>query len=498
MVIIPFFTILPLLGAFIIYLCGRRSKLFTDIFANITTFVLSLLSLVILFLNPFQPILYKVGGWLPPWGITLVVDGLTRFMLITVNFIAWTITLFSVNYMEKFTSKYKFYTLFLFMLAGMNGLLISGDIFNVFVFLEIASVASYALVAYGVEAEELEASFKYLVMSSFASLCILLGIALLYSYTSTLNIADMGAVLSEKGIVPVVIFSAVLFFLGVGLKSAIVPFHAWLPDAHPSAPAPISATLSGVLIKTLGVYLLLRIFYNLLGVSQVFLNILMFLGVLSIMVGVIMAISQMDIKRLLAYHSISQIGYIILGIGLGTPLGILGGLFHLFNHSVFKSLLFLNSGAIEYTIGTRELSKMGGLRKNMPITGGTSLIASLSISGIPPFNGFFSKLLIIIACIQRGYVGYAIWAIIGSILTLSSFMKVQKFAFFGRLNPLYKEVKEVPIFMKTAMVILSIICILSGGMLIPYLNNYLLLPAQKVILGGLDYKNINESISNEK
>lgn len=266
-------------------------------------------------------------------------------------------------------------------------------------------------------------------MGSIASSFIFLGIAFLYGFTSTLNMADMARVLSFKQNSYVVPFVGVLFLMGFGLKAALVPFHAWLADAHPSAPASISAMLSGILIKTLGVYALIRIFFNIIGSTYGYLNILMFLGALSLLVAVVLALSQWDLKRLLAYHSISQIGYVILGIGLGTPLGILGGLFHLFNHSVFKSLLFLNSGAIDYACGTRNLKETGGLNKVMPMTSATNLIASMSIAGIPPFNGFFSKLLIIIACIQAGHIGYAFCAVIGSILTLASFMKVQKFAF---------------------------------------------------------------------
>jgi len=239
--------------------------------------------------------------------------------------------------------------------------------------------------------------------------------------------------------------------MGFGLKAALVPFHAWLPDAHPSAPAPISAMLSGVLIKSLGVYTLCRVFYNIIGINSSLSLILMVLGTLSMVLGVFLAIGQWDFKRLLAYHSISQIGYVILGIGLGTPLGMIGGLFHLFNHSVFKSLLFLNSGAVEYATGTRDLQKMGGLMTKMPITGTTSLVASMSIAGIPPFNGFWSKLIIIIACVQANRLGYAFWAVLASILTLASFMKVMKYAFFGKLREKWNKVEEVPVFMKLAM-----------------------------------------------
>ena len=489
--ILPLFVGISLAGAFLTSIVGKKLKWLPDLMGSVTTLILLGLSLIAVRIVATQGILvYSVGSWKLPIGIALVLDGLTAFMLVTVNLMAFLIAIYSINYMERFTSKWKFYTLFLLMVAGMNGVVITGDMFNLFVFLEIASVASYALVAFGTERHELEAAFKYTVMSTVGSLFILLGIVFLYSYTSTLNMADMANVLAQKGMSNIVIMVSVLFIMGFGLKAALVPFHAWLPDAHPSAPAPISAMLSGVLIKALGVYTLCRVFYNIIGINSSLSLILMVLGTLSMVIGVFLAIGQWDFKRLLAYHSISQIGYVILGIGLGTPLGIIGGLFHLFNHSVFKSLLFLNSGAVEYATGTRDLQKMGGLMTKMPITGTTSLVASMSIAGIPPFNGFWSKLIIIIACVQANRLGYAFWAVLASILTLASFMKVMKYAFFGKLREKWNKVEEVPVFMKLAMVILALICVVGGVLLIYNINEVFLKPASDVLLEGTKYADI--------
>ena len=220
------------------------------------------------------------------------------------------------------------------------------------------------------------------------------------------------------------------------------------------------------------------------------LEVLVVLGCLSMIVGVLLALYQWDYKRLLAYHSISQVGYIVLGLGLGTPLGILGGLFHLVNHSIFKSLLFLTSGAIEYAAGTRDLKKMGGLREKMPVTAWTSFIASMSIAGVPPFNGFWSKLVIILACIQTGRYWLAVIAVIVSLLTLASFLKVQKYAFFGELNPDHAQVKEVPSSMRIAMILLAILCIFGGVLLTPPLKGMLLDPAVEVLSRGVEYGQI--------
>ena len=489
--IIPLFVAIPLAGAFLTSLAGKKIKGLADAFGILTTFSLFVLSVLSLRLvGLYGTVVYTVGAWKIPIGIGMVLDGLSSFMLITVNLVAFLIAVYSINYMEKFTSKWKFYTLFLLMLAGMNGVIVTGDMFNLFVFLEIAAVASYALVAFGTERHELEAAFKYAIMGTVGSSFILLGIAMLYSFTSTLNMADMSSVLAQKGMTNITLMVSVLFLMGFGLKAALVPFHAWLPDAHPSAPAPISAMLSGVLIKSLGVYALVRIFYNVFGLSPNLSSILLFLGTLSMVVGGLLAIGQWDFKRFLAYSSISQIGYIILGIGLGTPLGILGGLFHLFNHSVFKSLLFLNSGAVEYATGTRDLQKMGGLAKRMPVTSTTAMTASMSIAGIPPFSGFWSKLLIIIALVEAQRFGYAFWAALISILTLAMYIRAMKYAFLGNLRDKFSQLKEVPLFMKLSMGALALICLAGGVLLLPAVKGVFLQRATDVLLEGTKYADI--------
>lgn len=486
--LLPLYVAIPLGSAFLISIFGKINKRIGDWIACLASFVLLVLSLVSLMHSLSSGVLvYHLGGWIPPIGICMVLDGLTSFMLITVNLITFLVAIYSVSYMERYTDKWKFYTLFMLMLAGMNGIIITGDLFNLFIFLEIASIASYALVAFGTEAEELEASFKYAIMGSVASSFILLGIALLYSYTSTLNMADISLVVSSKGGGFILNFICVLFLAGFGLKAAVVPFHSWLPDAHPCAPAPISAMLSGVFIKTLGIYAICRIFFNILGVSGGILFVLIILGTISMIAGAVLAIAQHDIKRMFAYSSISQIGYIIFAFGIGTPLAILGGLFYLFNHAVSKSLLFLNSGAIEYAAGTRDLKRLGGLGNKMPVTGYTSLLGSLSISGIPPLSGFWSKLIIIIAAVQAKYFGFATIAVLVSIVTLAYYLKFQSFVFFGKLNAGLEKVKEVSVLMRLSMILLGLISLLGGILLIPEIQRYFLRPACDVLILGTKY-----------
>ncbi|MCX5706840.1 MAG: proton-conducting transporter membrane subunit [Candidatus Omnitrophica bacterium] len=482
-----FFITIPLCAAFLISLFNRKIKNLSDFIANLATFILFLFSLSsIKLISLYKIIVYRLGGWMPPMGICLVGDGLASFMLVTVNLISFLVMIYSISYMDRYTDKWKFHALFMLMLAGMNGVILSGDLFSLYLFLEMASISAYVLVAFGTEPEDLEASFKYAIMGSIASIFILLGIGLLYSYTSTLNMADISSGLLNKPKGLLVGFVAVLFLAGFGLKSALVPFHTWLPDAHSSAPSPVSAILSGIFIKTLGIYALARIFFNILGISDKILFLFMVLGVLSMVVGALLAMAQNDIKRMLAYSSISQIGYIVFALGIGTPLALLGGLLHLFNHAVFKSLLFLNAGAIEYSTGSRKLSDLGGLNSKLPITGGTSFIGSMSIAGIPPLGGFWSKLIIIIAAVQTGHIGFAFVAVLVSIITLVYYLKFQSFVFFGKLNQAYIKVREVPLVMKLAMVFLAGISIFSGLLLTPPFKDFLQ-SATGILLSGTAY-----------
>ena len=474
-------------AAFLIALLGKKVKHAPDLIAGLSALWLLFLAFNCAKATGLHKILvYKVGGWLPPLGILLVADGLTGFMLLVVSLVVFLACVYSISYMRSYTDTWKFYCLFMYMLAGMNGVIISGDLYNLYVFLEVASIAGYALVAFGVRLEDLEASFKYTIMGALASIFILLGIALLYSYASTLNMADLALVLSggQKGLL--ISFVSVLFLAGFGLKAALVPFHAWLPDAHSSAPSPVSAVLSGVFIKTLGIYALARVFFCVLGVSQKVLLVMMITGLLSMVIGAFLAIAQNDIKRMFAYSSISQVGYIIFALGIGTPLALLGGVFHLVNHTLFKSLLFLNAGAIEQATGTRDLKKLGGLNSKLPITGSTALIGSMSISGIPPLGGFWSKLIIILAAVQAGYFGFAVVAVLVSVVTLVYYLKFQTFAFFGPMDAAREKVREVSFTMKSAMVILALLCVFSGLLLLPHLEGFLE-SAANVLVSGINY-----------
>jgi len=489
--LLPAFVVIPLIAAFI--------KDAATILANMITILL--LGLAVFVVATEKTGMYQIGKWPIPLGINLVLDGLSALMLLAIGVVSAAAMLYSARYMERYTAKSKYLSLFLLMVAGMNGVVLSGDIFNIFVFLEIASLASYALVGFGCEHEELEAAFKYMVLGSIGSVFILFGVALVYGNTGTLNLAYISQAIQTAGINAGLSFALALFIVGFGLKTALVPFHAWLPDAHSSAPAPISAMLSGIIIKTLGVYALVRIIFNVFGVSVQISWLIVVLGLLSMVAGAFLAIGQWDIKRLMAYSSISQIGYVILGIGLGAtliaqggekallaPLALLGGLFHLANHAVYKSLLFLTSGSVEMATGTRDLRQMGGLAERLPYTRATCTLASASIVGIPPFSGFWSKLILVVAAIQAQLYWIAAIIVFVSLCTLIMYLKVQRYAFLGELPENLRQVKENKGPMLVAMVFLACLCVLMGLLvLVPGLKENILQPAVNVLAKGLQY-----------
>jgi multicomponent Na+:H+ antiporter subunit D len=502
--LLPLFVVIPLAGAFLIMIIGRFSPEFNKYLTSFLLLFLASVSFYFLLITGEKIFIYKVGGWEPidkvPIGIYMVMDGFSAIVVCIINLIGFLSAIYSISYIKRFTGGNYFYALFCLMVAGMNGVVLSGDLFNIFVFLEISVISSYALVAFGVEKDELEASFKYQVLGGLASFLILFGIGFIYWKTKTLNIADIREVFSKGYDKSYYLFVQILILSGFGLKGAIIPFHAWLPDAHSSAPSPISAMLSGVFIKAVGIYVIIRLFFNMFIVSEGMSVLITTLGTMSMVIGVFLAIGQWDIKRLLAYHSISQMGYVVMSVGIGmillsrgvkpevAALAIGGGIYHLINHAAFKGLLFLNAGSIEYTVGTRDLNKMGGLAKQMPATSATSFIASMSISGIPPFNGFFSKLIIIIAAVMARFYLLAALAVLVSIITLASFLKFQRYAFFNKVDVTKDQsVKEVPFPMLFSMIVLSIMCVLLSLLIIPDIRDAVLTPAIDILSDPLKY-----------
>ena len=443
----PIFSImLYFLGAFCIVLFGKNR-----IVRNCIAFVATGLSLTLLCLL-IKPIMIQ-NAILPYWmgyrvpaggyaiGIALEVDALSLFFGLLIATAVFVSCLYSFSYMSEDDNEPQYYTLFLMLAGGVMGLVLSGDLFNMFIMVEILTFAAVALTAFRNRVTgALEAAFKYLVVGCIGSTCILAGTIILYQQAHTLNLAQLATIIPLcKGTNISIAFA--LLFIGFCTKAFIVPFHPLAADAHGAAPAPVSVLISGVLTKS-GIYGIIRLAYFLfqtmnLGTMQFW---LVFLGSVSMFVCVTMALAQHDFKRLLAFHSISQISYVLTAIGLATALGASAGLYHAMNHTLFKGLLFLTAGAVLHETGTTDLGKLGGLSKKMPHTTVLFLIGAASISGIPPFNGFASKWLIYQATYEKaaetGNIGFAfvtIVALVTSTLTLASFVKVTQSVFFGQL-----------------------------------------------------------------
>ncbi len=489
------------LGAFLIVIFGKNRTVRNAVGFLATAVPLCLLiTLVKPVMMGGDIIAYWMGSRVPAGGyaigIALEVDALSLFFGLLVATAVFAAMLYSFSYMSHDDNEPQYYTLFLMLCGGVMGLVLSGDLFNMFIMVEILTFAAVALTAFrNTVFGALEAAFKYLVVGSIGSSCILAGTIMLYAQAHTLNFAQLSAMIPGNLNLATTVAYALLF-IGFCTKAFLVPFHPLAADAHGAAPAPVSVLISGVLTKS-GLYGIIRLTYILfrtmnLGTVQFW---LVFLGSVSMFVCVTMALAQHDFKRLLAFHSISQIGYVLTAAGLATALGVSAGLYHAMNHTLFKGLLFLCAGAVLHETGTTDLNKLGGLSKKMPHTTVLFLVGAFSISGIPPFNGFASKWLIYQAAYQKGVesgnIGFllvTICCLVTSTLTLASFVKVTQSVFFGQLPKEYENVREVSFGMRLAMGLLALLCIVTG--LFPGLvTTFLTEPAARAVFGANHYIN---------
>jgi multicomponent Na+:H+ antiporter subunit D len=348
------------------------------------------------------------------------------------------------------------------VLACSNGIALVRDIFSLYVFIEITSIVSFILISFNRERDNLEGAFKYIVLSAVASVLMLTSIALILFISGDTSFALVSLTLATTAHNYLVLAAVGLFLCGLFIKSGLVPFHGWLADAYVAAPAAVSVLLAGIVTKAVGVYALMRLVVDVFPFTPVVQNILFCAGLFSVLLGAFAALAQNDFKRMLSYSSISQVGYIVLGLAAGNPLGLAAAVFHFFNHAVFKSLLFVNCASIEKQIGFRNMDRLGGLAQRMPITGISSAIASLSCAGLPPLAGFWSKLLIIIALWSSGHYFVSLTAALASVLTLAYMLSMQRRVFFGKLREGFLHFKEPAPVLSLAALILTAITIGVG------------------------------------
>ncbi len=496
----------PVLAIMTLFLCAFLIAIFgrIKVVRNILAFlgVTVPFVLMVMLIKPIMIdggiISYWLGNWAPvegyAIGIGIEVDAVSLFFGILVTVAVMLSGWYSFKYITQDDARDKYFTLYLMLAGGVMGVVLSGDLFNIYIMIEIMTFAAVALTAFrGWNPNAREAAFKYLVVGSIGSSAVLLGTALVYANCHTLNLAQISAMASND-MNPSMILAMALLFVGFGTKAFMVPFHPIAADAHAAAPSSVSVLISGVFTKT-GVYGILRVSYFLfrsIGMPAMQTG-LVFIGCVSMFVCVTMALNQHDFKRLLAFHSISQIGYVLTAIGLCTAIGISGGLYHAINHTLFKGLLFLVAGSVLYATGTTKLEKLGGLARKMPQTAMLFLVGAFSISGIPPFNGFVSKWMIYQATFEKaaetGSIGYAfvtVIAVVTSVLTLASFVKVGQSVFFGEMPLEFENVKETPLGMRIPMWIMAALCVLTG-VLPNTMLKYLIYPATSAVLNTTAY-----------
>jgi multicomponent Na+:H+ antiporter subunit D len=412
------------------------------------------------------PISYLLGSWAAPWGIEYRVDAVNAPLLVLVCGIATVVVPFarrSVAHEIAAEQHYLFWAVWLLCFAGLLGVTITGDAFNIFVFLEIASLATYILIAMGRDRRALVAAYQYLIMGTIGATFIVIGIGLLYLMTGTLNIADLARRIGDVQQVRPELAALAFLTVGISLKLALFPLHLWLPNAYAYAPSMATAFLAATATKV-ALYLLLRFGFTVFGQSQVFVNLpvgrmLLVLSIAAMFAASTVAIFQTDVKRMFAYSSVAQIGYITLGVGLVSVTGLTGGIVHVFNHALAKGAIFLLLGCVALRTGQPTIERLAGLGRRMPLTAAGLVVGGLSLIGVPGTVGFVSKWYLVLAALERGWWWLAALVLLSSLLAVAYVWRVVEACYFQESKA---PVQEAPLSMLVPAWVLAAGCIYFG------------------------------------
>jgi multicomponent Na+:H+ antiporter subunit D len=415
------------------------------------------------------PVSYHLGGWPPPWGIEYRVDVLSAFVLLLVSGVGAAMMPFarrSVAYEIDGDKQAWFYTMYLLCLAGLLGITITGDAFNAFVFLEVSSLSTYVLIAMGKDRRALLAAYQYLIMGTIGATFYVIGVGMLYLETGTLNLADMAGRLAGVSEPRAVLAALAFITVGVSLKLALFPLHLWLPNAYAYAPSVVTAFLAATATKV-SVYVLLRYYYSVFGGGAVFqalpmAEILLALSLAAMFIASAIAIFQDDVKRMFAYSSVAQIGYITLGVALASATGLTAGLVHVFNHALTKGALFLLLGGVALRAGSMRLGSLGGIGRVMPLTSFGIVLGGLSLIGVPATVGFVSKWYLVQAALEGGSLGIAFAVVASSLLALVYVWRFVEVAYFREPDAKVVALREAPLSMLAPAWALVAACIYFG------------------------------------
>ncbi len=412
----------------------------------------------------------QLGNWAAPFGITLVADMLAMLMIGISAIMGLMIAVYSLYDIDKERERFGYYPLLHILIMGVNGSFLTGDIFNLYVWFEVMLIASFILLALGNSKNQLQGALKYVFINLFSSLVFLFGVALLYGMTGTLNMADLAVRLPEVENSGLVTTTAMIFMVAFGIKAAVFPLFFWLPASYHTPPVAISAIFGGLLTKV-GVYALIRVFTLLFtgeSADNDYLHtILLWVGGFTMVIGVLGAASHMEFRKILSFHIVSQIGYMIMGLAFNTAMGIMGAIFYVLHNILAKSNLFLISGIAQRLLGTFELKKMGGLYKHYPFLAVLFLISAFALAGFPPLSGFWAKLSLVKAGLSiEQYVITGVAILVG-LLTLFSMTKIWLTAFWGPVPEKTPDhFGKMPLFGAGKLYILVIPVMVIAGLII--------------------------------
>ncbi len=454
-------VVIPLMAAPVCVLL-RRPALAWALTLAVSWVVLAIAVLLLRQVLETGPVTYLLGHWAAPWGIEYRVDLAGAFVLVIVAAIGAVVTPFARRSVEREIPRdriYLFYAMYLLCLTGLLGIAITGDAFNLFVFLEISSLSSYVLISLGKERRALTAAYRYLIMGTLGATFYLIGVAMMYMMTGTLNMADLATLMPAVADTRTILVALAFLTVGISLKLALFPLHLWLPNAYTYAPTVVTAFLAATATKV-AVYVLIRIFFTVFGGVEVFQikiigDVLMALAILAMVSGSAVAIYQNNVKRMLAYSSVAQIGYMVLGISFATVTGLTGGIVHLFNHALIKCALFMALGCVFLRIGSVNIGDMAGLGRRMPVTMASFVVSGLSLIGVPLTVGFVSKWYLIQAALEKGWWPIAVLVLFSSLLAVIYIWRVVEVAYFRPAPEGGPAPAEAPISMLAPMWLLT-------------------------------------------